>query len=372
MPPRWPSGRRRRVWTRGLLRFGIPVAVVALVVAFIAGAVADIGSTSRPYDRTVDRGFAALAGSVAVRSNATGAALTALLSGGAGLGRTAFFSRLDRIAADATTERDTLDAAVPPAPAGNSGAGCLTAVADRAAAVARMRLALEGLLGGPTGTDPLDASAVASDLSSDAGTLAGADAAWASCRNSLRRAVGRPRLGASRWLTDVATWSPAALGGVTSALAGSRSLAASPALSVVTVVTSPPFLPGAQVNGAQVAVLPYTNQLTVHAVVSNTGNVQEPKVMVSASLSGGPNPASVASTAAIGPGGSVSVVLAPLAVAPGSSYTLVVSATAPSGAPSASMSLTLQVATLPPTTTTTTTTVPRGRRPAGTSGSSRG
>lgn len=334
----------------------------ALVVAFVAAAVADIGAASGPYRATVNRGFAALASSVGAQSAATGASLRSLLAGAPGMERPAFFTQLDRLAADSAKESDTLAAAVPPAPSGASGAPCLAALADRAAAAARVRLLLEGLLGGRSGTSALASSSVLSDLESAGATVVAGDGAWSSCGRALHAQPGHPRLGPSRWVSGTSPWSPGPLAALVSAVSSSPTLAARPALAITTLVTSPSFL-----VGAQSAVLPAVERLGVHVVVTNTGNVDDPKVVVTASLGGVPGKGgtgvSSSATVSIVAGASTSVVLASLPVSPGDSYTLVITAAPPSGAGATSTSTALQVAALPPTptttTTTTTTTTPR-------------
>ena len=66
---------RRRARVRALLRWAVPMALSAVVVVLAVSAVAQIGPTSGPYRRTVDRGYAALAQPLVAESNASGAAL---------------------------------------------------------------------------------------------------------------------------------------------------------------------------------------------------------------------------------------------------------------------------------------------------------
>ena len=349
-----------------MLRVVLPLVAGAVVLAFVIGSVAEIGPSSATYRRTIDRGFAAMAASVAAESNATGSALTSLLGQAPGLERVAFFAGLDHLAADAANEQQQLDSAVPPDPADGSDAGCLSAVSARASAVGGIRQALEGLVGGATGTTLSSPAQAENALDQAAVALAGADGSWASCRHALRSAPGRPRLASSQWIGDPHAWSEFALANLVDAVAGSGTLAARPALSISALVTDPTFLPGP--SGPVVSP---TRSLSVHAVVSDTGNVEEAHVLVTASLLGGPlggpKPASVSQTVTVDAGDSVSVVLGSLAVVPGVSYTLEITAVPPSGAGATSTSSPLQVATIPTTTTTTTapttttTTVPKRR-----------
>ena len=63
---------RRRARARALLRLAVPMALSAVVVVLAVSAVAQIGRSSGPYRRTVDRGYAALAEPLAAQSNAVG------------------------------------------------------------------------------------------------------------------------------------------------------------------------------------------------------------------------------------------------------------------------------------------------------------
>src|SRR5579863_379311 len=89
---------RRRARTRALLRLAVPMVLSAVVVILAVSAVAQIGRSSGPYRRTVDRGYAALAEPLVAQSNASGVALLSLLHDAPVLGRLAFFFDLDSLA----------------------------------------------------------------------------------------------------------------------------------------------------------------------------------------------------------------------------------------------------------------------------------
>jgi hypothetical protein len=331
----------------------LPLVVAGVVVGFVAGALAEIGPASGPYRRAVDRGFAALAASVATESDATGSALASLLAVAPTLQRPVLFAELDGLATAAAREQASLDRLATPGP--RAGAGCLAALAGRSRAVSAVRNALQGVLGGTTGTDPLSPVVATSELESAAAALSAADAAWAACRAAVRSTPGRPRLPASRWVAGPA-WSAGALAALVGAVTSSSTLAARQALAITTFVTSPPLL-----GGPASAQLAPTRQVTVHLVVTDTGNVDEPTVLVTATVIGAPHPEALSARVSLRAGTSVAVVLGPLALSPGGSYTLELSAAPPSGAGAAVVSTPLAVAALPTTTTTTTTTVPPRR-----------
>ncbi len=342
-----------------MVRVVLPAVAAAVVVGFVAGALKDIGPASGPYRRAVDRGYAALVSSVAADSNSTGQALDALMADGPSLERGVFFSTLDTLATQAAAQTRQLEGFSSPAPDAGAGSGCQSAMAGRAAATAGIRRALQGLLGGTTGTSsPLSLGTAYLDLKAAAGTLDRADAAWASCRRSMGRAPGRPEVAASRWIGDPRLWSPLALTELVDAVVDSPTLLAHEALAIDAVDMVPAPLPA---SGA--AQVPTTDSISVHVALSDDGNVDEPGVVVRAvfvgASGGGPPPESA--TVAVDTGRSRAVLLGPFAVVPGSAYTLEVTVAPPSGLGAASYATALQVLTNPTTTTTTTTTTTPGR-----------
>ncbi len=366
MPPRSRRARWRRTWRSGALRILVPTLVVAIVAAFVVGALSQVNRGSGPYRRTVDRGFAALASTAALRSDATGQMLETIVSGGPSLGRVSFFATLGSVASQSTSEAGDLESSASPMPADDAGARCLSALAARASASSTISSVLEGLVGGATGQTFVSPDQTLAALQSAATTLAGADADWAGCRRALRRSPGTPTLGASRWITKPALWSDAALAQLVYDVATSRSLLAVHALAITAVSIDPAPLPS---PGA--ALVPVTNTLVVHVTVADQGNVDEPAVQVRATLLGGPaSPAPQSAIVAIGAGRAMAVVLGPFTVTPGTGYTLQLTAAPPSGAGAATSTQALQVASVPTTTTTIappTTTTPEAR-----SGSSAG
>ncbi|MHB8680734.1 MAG: hypothetical protein ACYDA2_01380, partial [Acidimicrobiales bacterium] len=161
----------------------------------------------------------------------------------------------------------------------------------------------------------------------------------------------------SRWVTGAAPWDSGALGALVTDLARSPSLAAHHALALAAVSTVPTAL-----SAGGGGILPPTSQLTVHSVVTNLGNVDEPAVAVTVSLvpaTSGPPPPPLTAITAVGAQRSVTVVLGPFPVQAGATYRIEISAAPPQGEGAASDTIPVQVAQVPPTTTTTTTTAPR-------------
>lgn len=341
-----------------MLRVLVPAAVLGVVLAVFFGAVSDIGKQSASYRRTVDRGFASLAGSVAIESTASGATLQSVLTNGPSLGRIAFFSTLDTVATQTAHQAQDLSSHTSPAPA--TVASCRQALDDRAAAASDLRQAFEGALGGRTGSAPISSDAALSEADSGVSIAAQGELAWRACQHDLSKAPGKPKLAASIWFTDPTAWSGAWVSSLLPQVTSSPSLAANSSLGIAAVSTNPNVL----VAGGT-PVVPSTNALTVHVVVSNTGNVDQPGVRVTANLSGGrvAGPSSLSAFVALPAGRSMSVVLGPFAVVPGAGYTLSVTASPPAGAGTATSSLGLQVAAVPTTTTTTTTVPPKRKAP---------
>jgi len=313
-------------------------------VALAVGVAGQVEATSGSYWRTVDRGFAALAGPLAQASGRSAAVLSSFLAGAPGMDRETFFATLDRLAADTATTLRRFAGIVPPWPGHGAAAGCVAAMDERGRAVASLRQALEGVLGGRSGTGGGDEAAAAGAMAGAGATLVSADVSWASCRLALHRTPGHPWLPASVWVTDPGAWSAASAGAFVAAVVGSPTLAAVHRLSVTAVSTEPPSLAGTGSSQAPAVVAP-TTALRLVVVVDDEGNVDEPGLVVSvvADSPGGP-PQTVRATAALGAGGAVAVDLPPLRVTPGSSLTLQVSAVPATGQGAASTSFALVVA----------------------------
>ena len=317
---------RRRARGRRLLRLAVPMALSAVGAVLVVGAVAQIGPASGPFRRTVDRGYAALAQSLVVQSNASGAALRSLLGDGQTLGRVTFFGDLDSLVADTATVRRLYDGIIPPGPVTAAGR-CALAMAERAAAVASLRTSLEGLLGGPTGLGVVDQGAATGAISSAGGALESADGSWAACRRALRHAPGSPEIAASVWVRDPGAFDPVSAGRFVAAIAGSRSLVAVHSLVLVGVVTDP-----SAVASAQTLVVRATTTLVTDVVVANRGNVAEEGVeigglatAVGAPTSGVP----VQRTVDLAAGGSTTLLLPKFSVRPGTTYTVQITAESP-------------------------------------------
>jgi hypothetical protein len=340
---------------RALSRWAVPMAVSAVVVVVAVSAVAQIGAASGPYRRTVDRGYVALAQPLVVQSNTSGAELVSFLRDAHALGRIAFFSDLDRFVADTTALQRRYDAITPPDPV--TGAGCATAMADRAAAVSTLRSTLEDVVGGPTGLGVVDQTSATSAVSAAGVALRAADASWAACRAALRRAPGSPRLAASVWVPAGGPLDAGAAAAVVAAVAGSASLAPVHSLVLPDVVTDPP----AVVSG-QTLVVPATTSLVADVVVADRGNVAEEGVELGgeASLIGvTPKPVLVQRTLDFSAGRSTTVLLPAMKVEPGSSYTVQVVAESPrSSGTGALASRTIEVQVQPVATLTSVTSAP--------------
>jgi len=331
-----------------------PLIAVAVVVVLATGAIAQIGRASGPDRRTVDRSFAALAAPIVAQSNASGSSLNTLLTDGPSLDRTTFFSDLASIATATSEDDRQFSVLAPPEPQGDAAALCGMAMQGRQRAMARVRAALEGLLGGQRGLGGGDEAAAARVLTSSGDVLESADASWAACRRSLRRAAGSARLPTSVWVTHPAAWGEVAVGQLVAAVESSPSLAPARRLGLFAVSTDPVGVPG--VSG--VSVLPPTSTLQVWVVLANRGNVDEAGVVlvVTAMPQGtAQTPTTVRARTNIGAGDSVALSPPVLSVRPGRSYVLELTATSEAGV-TTSISVPVRVSVVPPSPTTTTTT----------------
>jgi Bacterial Ig-like domain (group 3) len=327
--------RRRRGGRRAFVRRAAPalavLGIAAVVVVVIAGAVSQISRASVSYRRTVDQGFAALAAPLVAQSNATGVRLEGLLRNAPSLGRVELFSDLDTLASAGAATGRQFDEIAPPYPSGPGIEPCKSAMDTRARASTLFRDVIERFLGGPNGTGAGagNASAAVIALSGVATQLQGADESWSECRASLARSAGSARLATSIWVSDPSASSPDALTGFVAAMGASGSLAAQPGLAILSAVSVPAPAPGS----SGVLQVPPATSIAVDVVVQDAGNVDEPSVEVTGSLT--PTSAGVATTATVSSravgkqlraGGSVALTLSGLRVAPGLSYQLVISA----------------------------------------------
>lgn len=321
--------------------------LTAIVVVLVAGAVSQISPASSSYRRTIDRGYAALAATVVAQSNSSAAQLSSFLRQGPGLDRPTFFSDLDALAAQSDQQWTRLHQITPPTPAVGAASDCASAFAGRAEAAAKLRNALEGVVGGRTGSSNAvgDQAGTVATMESVASSLESDDALWAQCRSSMRRGPGSARLPASAWVPDPSLWSPVSVSNFVAAVVGSPTLVATHQLVILDAVTNPAASQGSP--GAP--VVPATTSLEVQAVLEDGGNVDETGVAAVASLTASsaqatPGGGSSGSVPARGPidlsaGRSIALTFPSLAVSPGASYTLKISATSASAAGATTVSL---------------------------------
>ncbi len=330
----WRRQRRRRAVTRKVAPLLALAGAIAVIVVLLVGAVSQISPSSGPYRRTVDLGYVALANPLAQESNAVAGDLENLLNGGPKLDRVGFFVSLDSVASDASSIERRFARLSPPEPESTAGSSCESSVSLRARAAAGFQGALEQVLGGRTGTGSGAGDTATADaaLQSVAQELQGSDREWSNCRTTLRRSPGAALLVGSKWLVRPAQWSPLAIGRFVAAVVASRSLAAAPALRIVNVVPRPAPSPGP----GMVVLVPPTESLGLEVVVQDDGNVDEPAVQISATLSPTAAPTGATSTSAtassrsartsLGAGASVTIQIDALGAAPGSAYSLSVHA----------------------------------------------
>ena len=317
---------RRQARTRALVRLGVPLVLSTAVVLLAAGAVAHIGPSSGPYRRAVNGGFAALTLPIVQASDASGASLASFFAHATRVDRTTFFDTLDTLAADTASTRRRFDAVTPPEPSA-SVADCGDAMAARAHAVALVRTAFEGVIGGASGLDTLNLDTGSAGVASAANLLLSADTSWSSCRRVLKAAPGHARLPSSVWIRDRRSVNAGALTGLLGAVAATPSLAPVHRLAIVALVTDPPSVPSQQTR-----VAPPTTSLTAHVVVSNQGNVDEVGVEVGGAVhvqDRNASPVPVQRTVTVPAGESATLMLPRFTVVPGATYVLQVTAESP-------------------------------------------
>jgi hypothetical protein len=312
--------------------------VVVVAVLFAVGTAGQVRTASKPYHRSIDRSYAAMAAPLGRHSAATGAELRRTLDQAAGLPRVVLFQQLDGAVADAAQSSARFASIAPPDPQGDAGASCSAAIEARAAGTDRVRNAVEGLLGGRDGGAGISQPATVQALARAGAQLASSDAAWASCRRRLATAPGSARLPRSVWVTDPGSWAVSSLTPFVAALASSPSLAVRHDLAIG--ADSLTLVPGSVSSSLGAAVLPPTHSVTVRIVVQNGGNVDERDVIAHLVVTpASPSPSSASAGAATGPrasarsvgtvaaGASTAVSPPPVRVVPGVRYTVTVSVT---------------------------------------------
>jgi hypothetical protein len=328
--------------------------VLVLAVAFLVGALLEIGPTSNPYRVTIDRSYGSFLGTVAEASNATAARTQQLLAGGASMQRPVLFADLDALVEDTSAEAHTLSLAspLPPTPIVEA---CSGAVAGHHTGAVALRGGLESLLGGATGTSPVEESASLAMLTGARQTLLEADALWESCRAQLRRSPGSPRVPSSVWV-EGSVWSPSALSTAAQSMLASRSLAARHQLDIDGLALTPPPLPTGSTPTSALS-LPPSSARTVELSVEDLGNVQEAGVRVQVAIEprgGGAGSSASFLLGSLDPGGAFATPTWSLPALAGSSYTLVATASSTSSGTTTTAQWQLQLAVAAPGTSSTT------------------
>jgi hypothetical protein len=344
----------------------LPVVVVVVVagvlVAIVIGGILETGSASRPYQRSVNRSFAASGTLVVDRSNATGDSLRSALAQMPGAPRLTAQRDLDSLVTAATAEQSDGAALVPPDPSGTVGPQFAAVLAARARAVGSIRATVDGLLGmapfpvvgappgswpaaGGPGPSVLSATEASAALTAAGAVLRQADATYAALRRELATAPGRNRLPASVWVPDPSSWSAGVVDALVSQLSGSPSLAVSHDLQIVTVAIEPPAVPSVMPNtvsavppppgtcpSSSPSTVPPSATLHVTVTVANDGNVTESRVPVTLALAPTAGGSGQRSTTIVSllPGASTVVAPPSFGIRDGRSYTLTVSAPVPS------------------------------------------
>ena len=148
----WRRRRRRRVVIRNVAGAVVAAVVVAVVVIVAVAAVAQIGPTSGPYYRTVDRSYAALAvtagGPVERRRGGVDGPFG---RNGPALTRTGYFAQLEQPGHRHVRRGSPVQTLSPPGPVGSAGPQCPAALEARAGAVGVDPGRAGGALGGRSG-----------------------------------------------------------------------------------------------------------------------------------------------------------------------------------------------------------------------------
>lgn len=344
MQPFIPRRRTRRRSISGrMVLLGCAVVLTALVV----GGVTQISRQSGPYDASLNRSFAAQGAVAATESDASATELRQLMSTMRNLPRQVVQAELDSEVQQTASEESLAQAAKASPPLAAQQGAFVAIFEVRAKAVRQFRSAVDDLLGmrplpvagGPNGNavpraDPTLASSTTSTNGMvAAGTLLmSADQHYRTVRRALRAASGHADLPRSEWVTNAEAWQPASLARVVNGLSLSPELATSHRLLLSSVRLNPPALP--TVTGTQTTTLSPTTTVTVTAVLSDRGSVDEPGVSVQYMLTPELNgtavtPATKTKRVSLEAGGSVVMAPVTFKVKPGHRYQLTVAIVLP-------------------------------------------
>jgi len=332
-------------------------AIVIVILLLLIGGLAESGVKSRPFLRSVNRSYASQARAYIDRSNTLAATLSAEVPTFPDHSRASVQVQLDDLVSQTEVVATRVAHLVPPSPQSGSDRLLSDAMAHRAVATAAVRAAIFGLLqmhsaaiagapgALPTAFPSLDVPQATAALTAADDGFATSNTEYGQFRAVMAASIGHPSLPRSVWTLSRSAAFPSALA---QAVAVSTTLAPvhdvviagagksqairvepSPVPSIVPA-GSPQPVPGSP------ATVPPTRTLSVTVTVSNLGNVDEPAVLVGASLSplpGGTSSRAVSSTRTVAlVAGSSRVVAVPtLEVVPGTTYILDVSVRPPPG-----------------------------------------
>jgi hypothetical protein len=342
MVTRMPKRRRRYSLRKGLgsvairRRRRVAVACSALIVvigAFLAIVAVQVTPAERIYVASLDATFATSMNPIAKETNYTGSELSSMLKDpGNKLVRATFVANLDAMVGDANQAVTQFETLTPPGNLSRPASECLSALRARANGLATFRTAIAAVLADPPG-DAQSAPSAESSIDQVRSVLSSSDSSWSVCRQGVLEAPyrGRNALPESVWVGSKTQWGQVALAGFVSDIASIVTSATQP-ISILAVSIDPPSV----VTIAGSDVLPTTSRVSVHVVVRNMTNTEEPNVAVKVSLvpTQGASSASgvhAESTAALAGGQAASFHPAALEVSAGTPYELEVTATESGG-----------------------------------------
>jgi hypothetical protein len=335
--------RRRRGSGRQRLTTILVVALVLVIVGVLLNGIISGATSSSSYVELVNHSFASQTNSVTEAQRVQGQQLTELLRDAPSLDRQVLALRLDALVRSTSRAAALQERAAAPGPSAGVGPAMSSVVEDRASGVAAIAAGIRGLLGlePPTragleasssgAATLLPSSVVTARLAAAGATVAAADAKVGRLRASLAVSPGHAHLIRSVFVAEPALLSSLAMGALVSSLQSSPSLAVVHDVQLATWSISPSPLPTENLAG--LVQLPPTSSIGVSVTLRSLGNVLEPKVTVSVTLtflSG----AQLGTASASGPlmaGGALNLVLPALAVTPGSAVLVKVVVVPPPG-----------------------------------------
>jgi len=356
--------RRSRSRSSTRLRFTIVVVAMLVLTILVVSGLVSSARSNKSYVALMNHSVAAQANSISVAQERNGIALTAFVSEMTLLTRAQITRAFDDLVYRTQVEANA--ASIMPGSGASHEAGLRFAKiqSERALGVAKLRAAVDGLLGlqsypvvGAPASTQVRIAALSQTQASALGAYGGAliqraDFEMAALKRALIKAPDHVHLRNTDFVADPSIISVAAMDTLLGHLIATPALAPTISLSLIGATLTPSPLPTTNTSGV-VSEGP-TTSLGVTVVIANHGNAVARGTVLTMSVSSGSTLTSnsVRATGSVDPASSLALTTPLVTVRPGTIVTLHISVQAPGSGPALTRSYTVSVAqaTLTPPT----------------------